>query len=98
MEGSGFQSNYTHEIPVQKRIINERISLQLPNELINIILVYCDGLTREKCIVVCKNFSNIYNYFKNLNMKHILSRDPILYKEVRLLKFNNNELWRICSL
>ncbi len=72
--------------------------LYLPGEIINYILVLCDGITRERCSVVCKLFSNILDTFKNINKEYIKNRDPVLYKEVRLLKFDDDELYEVCGI
>ncbi len=72
--------------------------LCLPNEIINYILIICDGIARERCTIVCKLFADILNNFENINKKYLLNRDPILYREVRFLKFNERELYKICRI
>ena len=72
--------------------------LYLPNELINYILIICDGITRERCTIVCKLFADILITFENINKKYLLNRDPILYREVTFLKFNVSELYKICRI
>ena len=72
--------------------------LSLPNEIINYILILCDGITRERCTVVCKLFADIFISFENINKKYILNRDPILHREVTLLKFDERELFNVCKL
>ncbi len=66
--------------------------------MINYILILCDGITRERCSVVCKLFDNTLDSFKNINKEYIKNRDPVLYKEVRLLKFDDDELYEVCRI